>query len=58
MSDFDYKIPEKRFNVTRPSSMRLRIEELEKKNQRLREENEDLRGIIEHLEEIVCDEVH
>ena len=58
MSDFDYKMPAERFNITRPSKMRLRIDELEKKNQRLREENEDLRGILEHLEGVVCDEVH
>ena len=60
MSDFDYKMPVSRFNHTRPSVMVDKIEKLEKENQRLREENEDLRGVIEHttetLEDIVCND--
>ncbi len=42
MSDFDYKMPVSKFNRTRSSAMVAKIEELEKENQRLREENEDL----------------
>ena len=42
MSDFDYKMPKSNFNITRPSAMLAKIDELEKQIQRLREENEDL----------------
>ena len=52
MSDFDYKMPVSKFNRTRPSAMLAKIDELEKENQRLREENEDLRGYIQELGEV------
>ena len=52
MSDFDYKMPKSNFNITRPSAMQDKIDELEKQIQRLREENEDLRGYIKELGEI------
>ena len=52
MSDFDHKMPKSNFNITRPSAMLAKIDELEKQIQRLREENEDLRGYIQELGEI------